>query len=373
MKKLQIIGAAVLAGTIIAGCNKNEEKTPVAEAKNPNEVVVEVNGKALTRGALDADVEKIASAQGDKVPADQQEYMRQMVRNQLAQAFVVENALVAKAKASGYAVTAEDRKAREEEFLKAAAGRPDAPKSLKEFAEKFPLGKDRAMQEFEDGILIDKMIKAETAKTAKTDYTAEAKKIIDEAVSNNAAQASADADALKKINALKAELSSPAVTNVAAKFAELAKANSACPSSAKGGDLGEFTHGQMVKEFDEAAFTLPVGKVSEPVKTQFGYHLIMVTKKSAKVEAKGDEPEQPEKVQASHILIKAGDTKPVPKAEDVIKFLKNRDERAATQKIILGVLRESKIKTVDEFKQLLPPPEDPTSKPAATPVAPAKK
>lgn len=59
-------------------------------------------------------------------------------------------------------------------------------------------------------------------------------------------------------------------------FEDAAVEYSTCPSSASGGDLGEFTRGQMVPEFEEAAFSLPVGKVSSPVKTQFGYHLILV-------------------------------------------------------------------------------------------------
>ena len=59
-------------------------------------------------------------------------------------------------------------------------------------------------------------------------------------------------------------------------FAEAAKANSTCPSSAQGGDLGEFGKGQMVPAFEEAAFAAEVGKVVGPVKTDFGYHLILV-------------------------------------------------------------------------------------------------
>jgi parvulin-like peptidyl-prolyl isomerase len=59
-----------------------------------------------------------------------------------------------------------------------------------------------------------------------------------------------------------------------ANFALLAAANSQCPSKANGGALGTFGPGMMVKPFEDAAFALEVGKVSGPVQTQFGYHLI---------------------------------------------------------------------------------------------------
>lgn len=61
-------------------------------------------------------------------------------------------------------------------------------------------------------------------------------------------------------------------------FADLARKFSSCPSSRAGGDLGMFGRGQMVPAFEEAAFGLGVGDISEPVRTQFGYHLIQRTK-----------------------------------------------------------------------------------------------
>ncbi len=61
-----------------------------------------------------------------------------------------------------------------------------------------------------------------------------------------------------------------------ASFADIASKHSLCPSGKKGGDLGEFFRGQMVREFDDVVFSKEIGKPHGPVKTQFGYHLILI-------------------------------------------------------------------------------------------------
>jgi peptidyl-prolyl cis-trans isomerase C len=65
-----------------------------------------------------------------------------------------------------------------------------------------------------------------------------------------------------------------------ADFGEVAKQHSQCPSGKQGGNLGSFSQGQMVPEFDNVIFKDEIGKVHGPVKTQFGYHLIEITGRS---------------------------------------------------------------------------------------------
>jgi len=65
-----------------------------------------------------------------------------------------------------------------------------------------------------------------------------------------------------------------------ANFEDIAQTHSQCPSGKRGGELGTFGRGQMVKEFEDVVFSADVGVVQGPVQTQFGYHLIEVTERS---------------------------------------------------------------------------------------------
>ena len=349
MTKLHLMGTALVAAAVVAGCNKNEPTAveadkpaadvtaaakPEAEAeKDPNEVMLSVGDAKITRGEIDAQVEAILKKQGDKIPPEGKAHYKRMFAGQIAQAFVMEN---------------------EEKMLKQFAGRPDAPKSIDEFIEKLPFDKEFVKKQFEGQILIEKMIAGEVSSKNKKDYKAEAQKKLDEIKEQNAKAETSAADAEKKIKEIKAALDALPDEEKAAKFAEMAKEKSDCPSGSKGGDLDFFGHGQMVKEFDEAAFALPVGKISDIVKTQFGYHVILVTDKKPAVEAKDGKPAEPEKVRASHILVKAEAPRPLPDLEDVEKGIRARDENQQVGDFLKGIISGSGIKAADEYKQMLP-------------------
>jgi len=76
-------------------------------------------------------------------------------------------------------------------------------------------------------------------------------------------------------NELKEKINAGEIT-----FEEAARDNSTCPSGVRGGALGTFSPGQMVPEFDRVVFNDEVGVVHGPVKTQFGYHLLIITERT---------------------------------------------------------------------------------------------
>ena len=84
-------------------------------------------------------------------------------------------------------------------------------------------------------------------------------------------------DAPAKLTALKSELD--VATDVSTAFSEMASKFSECPSATRGGNLGTFKPGMMVKEFDKICFEEEVGKVHGPIQTQFGHHLILITRR----------------------------------------------------------------------------------------------
>ena len=110
-----------------------------------------------------------------------------------------------------------------------------------------------------------------------------------------------------------------------ADFAAVAKGNSTCPSSQQGGDLGFFGKGQMVPPFEQAAFALKPGEISNVVETQFGYHIIKLTEKKTadKVDFKEAQPRIEEYLKNQKVGIAVNDflteTRKTAKIEVLLK------------------------------------------------------
>ena len=145
----------------------------------------------------------------------------------------------------------------------------DARKNLYEHSPEFKAQLEKVKED-----LLVNFAMARVLETVKVPTDEEAKAYFEEHKDKFVAGDSVNAshilvDSEEKANELLADINAGKIS-----FEDAARKHSSCPSSENGGNLGEFTRGQMVPEFDEAVFGMNEGEVKGPVKTQFGYHII---------------------------------------------------------------------------------------------------
>ncbi len=346
----------------IACCIALNAAEPSAAASEP---AVKMGGTTiLTRARLTSDVDEIiekmkSSGAFASAPADRMAEIRKNIEERYARDFGVKSALLRAAAKAGIELDAKDMAEAEKEMKEALAKSPGAPANvtnLQEYANTaFPFkSPGRNMAELESQLTIQKLLKKSVVEKVKVDEE-KLKQEIAAIVSNNNEIAKSAGNAEKKIRELKKRI------DAGEDFAAIAKAESACPSKERGGDLGEFGRGMMVKEFDEAAFTLPVGVVSEPVKTQFGWHLIKVTEKHPAEEAKDGKPAKEEKVRASHILVAAEKPIKVPTLDEAREMRRSYQTEMEVSEFVQKAIADAKL-TYPAFEK----PE--SAKPAEAPA-----
>jgi len=254
--------------------------TPSPVQGKPDDVLVEVNGKKLTR----AEAEELAgyrmASVRSQVRPEQMATVKQNFVGQILDQFVVRTLLIEEADRREIKVTEEDRKLAKEKMA------PRMPKGMTvdEYMKTSAMGEERMKEELEVGIRIEKLVALVATNVVVSD--AEVDAFIDQnkarlervKASHILVGVDPKADDAAKAEKKKAAEEIRKKLLDGADFAALAKEHSTCSSKDKGGDLGpHFTRGRMVKEFEEAAFSQKVGEIGPIVETKFGYHIVKVT------------------------------------------------------------------------------------------------
>jgi len=221
------------------------------------------------------------------MPPEQQAAVQPQIEQMIMTELISKTLLLNAANKDGFKASKEDVDKSLEEIKKSL---PEGA-TLEQFAASAGLSLDHIRSQMADDMKIRQLIEKVTSEIAKPDE-AEVKKNFeenpdkfkqDESIHAShilvSTQGITDEAELAKKKATAESLHAQLVEKKGENFAELARAHSDCPSKAQGGDLGEFGRGQMVPEFEKAAFSQEVGAIGDTIQTKFGYHIIKVTEK----------------------------------------------------------------------------------------------
>jgi peptidyl-prolyl cis-trans isomerase C len=256
-----------------------------ARSGDPADVVVRINGVAVPRAELDRNIRPLLARFGaaDSVTPDQRKLIEETAKENLIRSELLYQLAMHE--------DVPDLDHQVEEQLAIIKSRSTSEEEWQDALAKKGITPDGMREQLKRGIMINAFIENEVlSKIEITD--AQLKAVYDEhpeafskpesmRASHILIGVDAGADAEEKENAKRKAEEVLEKVKSGADFAELAKSESTCPSAEQGGDLGEFGRGQMVAPFEAAAFDLDAGAVSRVVETQFGYHIIKATGKSA--------------------------------------------------------------------------------------------
>jgi len=255
------------------------EPTEAEEAED--KVLVRVNGVAImdsdVKGRIKAHIKRIEGG-GQKVPVHMMDSVKKQLQDRIVQELIDTQLIEDRLKAENVVISEDEVEEKIELLVK------DGNVSREQLKQQITMS-GMSMTDFRErmkmGLGLEKILETSDRFTAASDE--QVKKSYDEKIGAGQIRAShillntrGKDESAKNAAKIKIEdLLKQARSG--ADFAELARANSDCPSKSRGGDLGFFGRGQMVPEFEEAAFGLDEGQISDVVETKFGYHIIKKT------------------------------------------------------------------------------------------------
>ncbi len=279
----------LLCGCMLCACGPKQAEVEEAAApqqpagpKDPGAMAASVNGQAVTAGDVDQEMKGLLARFGQGVAPEQLTELEPRMREQALENLVSKRLILQEADRQGIQPDAQQIDAE----IQTVTAQFPSPEMFQEQLTTMGISPEQLRSDIREHLKVkgvyaraiaglqpvtQKEIEAfykENAETFKVPEQVRASHILFRVEQD----ASAETRDMKKqeLEKVRARIVD------GASFAEIAKEVSDCPSKEQGGDLGLFERGRMVKEFDDAAFSLAPGEISPVVETQFGYHIIKV-------------------------------------------------------------------------------------------------
>lgn len=258
---------------------------PEAPAEQTNNTLLTVDGTPITENDVRDRFMQRFARQFSQMPPDQQAMLQPQIEQMIMSELINKTLLLNAANKEGLKTSEEQI---DERFEEIKAQLPEGA-TIEQLVQSTGQPLEVLRAQMGEEMKIQTLVDSVTSEITKPEE-AEVKKYYeehpDEFKQDQSVQAShilistqgiTDEAEIAKKKAQAESLQAQAAEKKGENFAELATAHSDCPSKAQGGDLGTFGKGQMVPEFEQAAFSQEVGAVGDLVETQFGYHIIKVT------------------------------------------------------------------------------------------------
>ena len=330
---------AGLALLLSSGCSRKIREYKPGIAYTPTEAVARVDGQKMTWEQVEKRARNFLKDETESrtlfVPQGGEEKALEFFRRKAITLFVNKTVMLGEAKRRGIEVSAADRQkfATELEGLIKERG---VATSLDDFFKKSPLGEKDIRREFEDGLLVDKLIQeAVRSKIKVTESDREA--LVTEVIAQRK-------DAKLKADELRTRLQK------GTDFATLLKDNTkGSDKRVIGGDMGELVRGRLGdKQIEDAVFIQKVNEIGPVLDTSRGYMLIRVTARTLGKPAFGVTPAVPESVHASFINVRSP---PLLKGKDMDRVIQERKFGKELNDLLKSLRAKAKIETI--YKDLV--------------------